>query len=276
MNFNKMQRIILEYPFLLEPEELTGDKMVQTTTPGQGGLTPWLVEAPLNSVEVFEAVLKPSQPFTIHKARNFPRRRCADRPTASDYPFITKRINSMNKQRRWRYARYMERQGQLARDTELSFVCLPTEATETIRKAFGVVYDIVKLHWMSIPWCESDGEHTYLRHPLALVLHYQPGSRPSIQLNYWRNLPSYETYLNRALEELGLMGSDFSRSLLKPGTVPIPETFEDYYLGIPGRTAALPYFETVPGENAAGGNRPYTLLLRQRLSRGNTEKKSKG
>ncbi|KAK7219934.1 hypothetical protein V2G26_007937 [Clonostachys chloroleuca] len=31
----------------------------------------WMIEAPLNTVEIIEAILKPAKPFTVHRARHF-------------------------------------------------------------------------------------------------------------------------------------------------------------------------------------------------------------
>lgn len=263
---HKLRKHITRYIHLFEFPQPVGDELVQTTIPGQRHFTPWIVEAPLNSVEVFEAVLKPSQPFTIHNARHVAPRRHPDRQIKSDNPRIIDICNRSNRRLRELEAEFMQGQGQLTHGNEISFVCLPDEATETIRKAFEMGYDVVPLNWISIPWYTGDGEPPFLVHPLALVLHFQPAPNHPIVPPpgcFW--FPSYEILLNQELEKLGLMGSNFSRSLLKPGTVPIPETLRNWLLGIPGETAALPYFETPPKEDISGDNRQYTLVLRPSL-----------
>jgi hypothetical protein len=56
------------------------------------------------------------------------------------------------------------------------------------------------------------------------------------------SLHTYERRLAKLLQDLDLVGCDFRRSLLRPGTTPLPECLWDWFAGIPGRTAALPYF----------------------------------
>ncbi|KAI8952368.1 hypothetical protein F4801DRAFT_577528 [Xylaria longipes] len=67
---------------------VVGDWIPETTISGRRGLTPWLIEAPLNSVELLEAVLKPSQPFKIYKAHHVSQPPITDmppKPVKKDY-----------------------------------------------------------------------------------------------------------------------------------------------------------------------------------------------
>lgn len=92
---------------------------------------------------------------------------------------------------------------------------------------------LVQLAYISIPWYSVSNEPRNLIHLWALVLHSKP--RPG-------SLHTYETRLAKLLQELDLVGCDFQRSLLRPGTTPLPEYPWDWFAGIPGKTAALAYF----------------------------------
>lgn len=76
-----------------------------------------------------------------------------------------------------------------------------------------------------------------LCHPYALVLNWSPCRGHT-----------YKSRFERLLKRYNLVGCGFDRSLLEPGTVPLPETLQDHMRGVPGRKAALPYFRT--GESA--------------------------
>ncbi|KAM0216038.1 hypothetical protein ACHAPQ_003267 [Fusarium lateritium] len=47
------------------------------------------------------------------------------------------------------------------------------------------------------------------------------------------------------LKHLGIPDCDFQRSLLEPGTTPLPENLEDWIEGIPGTSIALPYYRKI-------------------------------
>lgn len=132
-----------------------------------------------------------------------------------------------------------------------------------MQKEFMLTYEAVRLNWIAIPWNSGDGQPTALNHPWALVSRRQPTS----EYSYW-------DAFHRELEERGLTGlaeSGFPRSLLepgtvlKPGTVPLPETLRDWLVGIPGKTAALPYFAPTAEEDARAENRQDQSVLKPSL-----------
>ncbi|KID83674.1 hypothetical protein MGU_09060 [Metarhizium guizhouense ARSEF 977] len=175
---------------------------------------PWIVEAPLNSVEVLEAILKPSHPFQIHAAHHVQRR--FDRAHGS------KRL----------YSEYIRLQGQLERNREVSFIRVPASAEKILRHWLMGFFKPVLLNYISIPW--TTGRIQCLAHPRALVMSDRPVA----------GIYTYEILLATKFRELGLSTSpvDLQRSLLKRGTTPLPETIWDWFAGRPGTTAALPYF----------------------------------
>ncbi|KAI0550937.1 hypothetical protein F4679DRAFT_594258 [Xylaria curta] len=244
---------------------LLSDRVSETTIPGQQWLTPWLIEAPLNSVELLEAVLKPSQPFKIYKARHVsptpPIMVAPPKPIRKDewsetdvywheasYKFKVGR----QKLKKMLYKEFLKGQGRLMCDREISFVCLNNTALETMQKDFMFTYQAVQLNWISIPWNIGDG--TILAHPWALVLRRQPTPEYSYLDSFYRMLEQ------RGLSSLAESG--FPRSLLKQGTVPLPETLRDWLMGFPGKTAALPYFAE---EDAKAESPQHQLVLRPRL-----------
>ncbi|KAI0190763.1 hypothetical protein EV127DRAFT_407994 [Xylaria flabelliformis] len=112
------------------------------------------------------------------------------------------------------YREFLKRQGRLTCDREISFVCLNNTALEAMLKDFGLTYQAIRLNWISTPWNTGDGITT-LAHPWALVLRRQP----TPEYSYWDSF-------YRMLEQRGLASlaeSDFPRSLLKQGTVPLPK-----------------------------------------------------
>ncbi|KAH0593485.1 hypothetical protein MHUMG1_08622 [Metarhizium humberi] len=175
---------------------------------------PWIVEAPLNSVELLEAILKPSHPFQIHTAHHVQRR--FDRAHGSK-PL---------------YSEYIRLQGQLERNREVSFIRVPASAEEILCHWLMGSFRPVVLYYISIPW--TTGRIQCLAHPRALVMRDRPVA----------GISTYEILLAKKFRELGLSTSpvDLQRSLLKRGTTPLPETVWDWFAGRPGSTAALPYF----------------------------------
>ncbi|KHN99855.1 uncharacterized protein MAM_01779 [Metarhizium album ARSEF 1941] len=88
--FESASTMQLEIPVMPVAEPLQGMPTI-----------PWIIEAPLNSVEVLEAILKPLHPFQIYTARHVQRR--FDRAHGS------KRL----------YSEYIRLQGQLERNREI-------------------------------------------------------------------------------------------------------------------------------------------------------------
>lgn len=195
--------------------------LTQIPGPIDVNMVPWIIEAPLNSVELLEAILKPSHPFEIHTARHV-RRGCAQMIGNEWQRALLKR----------RYAEYIRQQGRLELDREISFICVPTTALETIHTNFFGVFIPVQLQYLSIPW-STEAEPRSLAHPWALVLHDRP----------WPGtIHTYGNRLGRLLEAHELLGTQLRRSLLKDGTSPLPECLWDWFDGKAGTTAALPYY----------------------------------
>ena len=252
------------YGSIFGPASLLGDRMPQTTFPGQG-LTPWLIEAPLNSVELLEAVLKPSQPFEIYKARHVsppppPVKEMPPKPAENEDWLAKMGYRSRTgaeKRRHMRYEEFWKGQGRLMCDREVSFVCLDVAAIETMKKIFNTTYHVVQLNWIHIPWNCGDGQGAWLARPFAIVL----GRQPTPGCSYW-------DWFDSKLENLGLASvaeSGFPRSLLEQGTVPLPETLRDWLMGIPGETAALPYFAPAVEEDTEAESCQHQMVLRPRL-----------
>lgn len=85
----------------------------------------------------------------------------------------------------------------------------------------------VQLQYMSIP-VRVSGAKT-VRSPYAAVCYH--GHRV------------YHKKLRSLLKDTHLSNEPLSRSLLAPGTVPLPETLKDYVEGVPGKDVAMPYFK---------------------------------
>ncbi|GAB0137423.1 hypothetical protein EsDP_00005688 [Epichloe bromicola] len=182
---------------------------------GRQQFVPWIIEAPLNSVEILEALLKPAHPFEIHTARHVQRRCSPDAKKGT--------------RNRRLYDEYIRLQGQLELDREISYILVPRTAVDNIHKiTFGTFVPVV-LNYISIPWGKGWGC------PWALVLYNKPVPG---------TIHTYENSLKERLGELELSEDErkFRRSLLRHGTIPLPECLIDWFAGRPGKSAALPYF----------------------------------
>lgn len=209
MNFNDPDLFTLfeQYDKVFKP--IPQDKSPDCEYP-TGDAEPFIVEAPVNSVEVLEEVpyLKPQVPFEIFTAKLPPRvpRSCAPR--------------SIQKL----YQEYAEGQGKLSRDDrqEVSIVCAPSGSLDRLREVGPFArtgsFWPQEFHYMSIPWRSRGSKRT--RHPYALVLWSSPGP--------WH---SYQRRLKQLLKKKGLTGCNFDRSLLEPGTSPLPESWLDLVTG---------------------------------------------
>ena len=69
---------------------------------------------------------------------------------------------------------------------------------------------------------------------------------------------TYEGRLGELLSKLSIANCDFRRSLLRPGTIPLPECLWDWFAGIPGKSMALPYF--APGQKSDDDEREVAEL----------------
>ncbi|GAW22236.1 hypothetical protein ANO14919_117720 [Xylariales sp. No.14919] len=69
-DYQKLRGACKHHFNIFRPDPLLGDRIPETSIPGPRGLTSRLIEAPLNFIELLEAVLKPSRPFQIHKTRH--------------------------------------------------------------------------------------------------------------------------------------------------------------------------------------------------------------
>ncbi|KAG6366627.1 hypothetical protein INS49_000805 [Diaporthe citri] len=177
----------------------------------------FLVEAPLNSVELFEALLKPARPFEVHTARLIPRKTRAYEP------------------RRQLVDEYLTGQGRLAgkgpaAEREVSFIVLPRDAIWQLQMFNHFLWP-VQLQYMSLPVRMSDQKT--VRSPYALVC-YQAHR-------------VYHKKLKALLRDQKLSDCGFERSLLRPGAAPLPETLREYMDGEPGKDAATPYYSAEPG-----------------------------
>lgn len=191
-------------------------------------MIPWIIEAPLNSVEVFEAILQPSFPFEIHTACHFHRPGVTKRGAKVDVKYY----DPLPK-RQALYREYARLQGRLEQAREISYICIPSSALELIRNKLGNTFWPVALQYITIPWASPR-----LFTPWALVL-----------LNTLTSVfpHTYEYRVSALLERLGLEDCDFQRSLLRPGTTPLPENLQDYYRGIPGKAGLSYYRGTTDG-----------------------------
>jgi len=118
-------------------------------------MVPWIIEAPINAVEILEAILKPSHPFKIHTARHV---RCGCTRTA-------RRGFGLAGLRK-RHAEYTQLQGRLEADRDISFICMPGTTVYTIRQRLFGVFTTVRLQYISIPWATSP-EARALVHPMG-------------------------------------------------------------------------------------------------------------
>lgn len=203
---------------------------------------PFLIEAPLNSVELYEALLKPAKPFEVHTARLIPRKTRA------------------YEARRQLVDEYLTGQGRLAgkgaaAEREVSFIVLPRDSIWMLQMFNHFLWP-VQLQYMSLPVRMSD--QRTVRSPYALVC-YQAHR-------------VYHKKLKALLRDYKLSNCGFERSLLRPGTAPVPETLREYMDGEPGKDAATPYYRADAG--AGLEERPSrlrsvtsTMSLRRAVSR---------
>lgn len=181
----------------------------------------FLVEAPLNAVEVYEAIFRPRQPFRVHSTRLIPRKM---------------RTDDKHKQL---VTEYLNGQGKLTSiggppDREVSFIVLPRDAIWQLQMLHSFMWP-VQLQYMSIP-VEVSGART-VRSPYAVVC--------------YNNHRAYHKKLKSLLKKLQLANCRFERSLLRPGTAPLSETLKEYMEGKPGQDAAMPYYAQLNEDNAA-------------------------
>ena len=109
-------------------------------TPNGELMVPMIIEAPLNTVEVFNAIFKPAKPFKIYTARHVAR----GPATVSRMP------GDLDRARRL-YDEYTRFQGRLEREGRaISFVCLPFADLQTVRLDRETIWPVC-LHWLSIP-----------------------------------------------------------------------------------------------------------------------------
>lgn len=195
----------------------------------------FFVEAPLNAVELYEAILKPRQPFTVHKARLVPRKpKTGDRQKA----LVDEYLNGQGK------LAGQGTEGGNAADREVSFIVLPRDTIWQLQMFYHFLWP-VQLQYMSVP-VRVSGAKT-LRSPYALVSY--SGHRV------------YQKKLKGLLKDMKLANDPLERSLLRPGTVPLPETLKEYMDGEPGKDAAIPYY--VRGRDGAPGVQPRPTMLRR-------------
>lgn len=215
------------------------DMVPRTSVPGPGPdgkyLVPWIVEAPLNAVEILEAILQPSDPFPIFTAHHIHRGCTTGRNRYT--PASCQRL----------YSEYKRLQGCLEKDRDISFICIPWDAVRTIRSRLWGIFTPVRLQYISIPW--FDGAKQRFENPWALVLHARP--EPG-------TIHTYENRFRVLLERLGLSGCRFPRSLLKPGTTPLPECLCDWFEGLAGTTAASQYYSRL--KDGCDENKYYSHL----------------
>lgn len=202
----------------------------------------FLIEAPLNSVELYEALLKPAKPFEVHTARLIPRKTRA------------------YEARRQLVDEYLTGQGRLAgkgpaAEREVSFIVLPRDTIWQLQMFNHFLWP-VQLQYMSLPVRMSDQKT--VRSPYALVC-YQAHR-------------VYHKKLKALLRDYKLSNCGFERSLLRPGAAPLPETLREYMDGESGKDAATPYYRAEAGTDPE--ERPSrlrkvtsTMSLRRAVSR---------
>ncbi|VUC37612.1 unnamed protein product [Clonostachys rosea] len=182
---------------------------------------PWIIEAPLNTVEIIEAILRPNEPFRLYTAHHIPRG-CAEASGLRGNGIVRKRKL---------YQEYRHFQGQLERDREISFIMVTNDDVWAIRKALMGWYTTVILDYISIPW--SCFERKSLKNPWALVFHGKNHLITQI----------YQHRLELLVDKLDIAGRSIdSRSYLRPGTIPLPECVWDWFAGIAGKEEAAPYY----------------------------------
>uniref|UniRef100_A0A8H7N429 Uncharacterized protein n=1 Tax=Bionectria ochroleuca TaxID=29856 RepID=A0A8H7N429_BIOOC len=183
---------------------------------------PWIIEAPLNTVEIIEAILKPKEPFQVYTAHRFPRG-CVQLSGYRGQGLIRKQNL---------YQEYCRFQGRLERDRKINFIVVTQYDIWAIRDdATWAMYTPTMLHYVSIPW--SFLERKTIKNPWALVFH-------------GRNDPVTQDYQHRLellVDKLDIAGRSVdSRSYLRLGTIPLLECIWDWFAGIPGKEEAAPYY----------------------------------
>ncbi|CAH0028037.1 unnamed protein product [Clonostachys rhizophaga] len=98
---------------------------------------PWIIEAPLNTVEFIEAILKPKEPFQVYTAHHFPRE-CVEASGYQGQGLI---------QKQKLYREYCRFQGRLERDREINFIMVTQYDIWAIRDATWAMYTPTKLHY---------------------------------------------------------------------------------------------------------------------------------
>ncbi|CAH0054945.1 unnamed protein product [Clonostachys solani] len=179
---------------------------------------PWMIEAPLNTVEIIEAILKPKEPFQVYTAHHFSRG-CVE---ATAY---------RGERKQKLYQEYCRFQGRLERDRQISFIMVTQYDIWAIRDVTWPMFTPTVLNYISVPW--TFRERKTLESPWALVFH-------------GRNDPVTQDYQHRLdllVDKLDIAGRSIdSRSYLRPGTIPLPECIWDWFAGIPGKEEAAFYY----------------------------------
>ena len=166
----------------------------------------WIIEAPVNSVEVLEDILKPPHPYEIYKVR--PIRQYRRGPLAQ-------------KMQMWQ-----DSEGKLFQDREIQFVILSVEEWKHLLHWFDIRdFSTEPLTHMFIPWFDQLGKRLSPVWGALFASH-----REDIKA---RGL-TCESARQAILKELGLMGHCFSRSLLPSDAAPLPEDRTALYEGRPG------------------------------------------
>ena len=209
-----------------------------------------MIQAPLNSVEILEAILQPEAPLQIHKASHISQ---------------TGRTGESQRDRKMRhllphyqrlYREYKRFQGRLEKDREVSFVCISTEYMFKVEEFYtNHGWSLVMAFYICLPW--YNGIRKQKIHPWIAVRKIGPdrGLTP---------LQTYEARVRKILRMLGLPKNyTFARSLLKPGEEPLPADVLDWFRGIPGTAQARPYFEQPPSQSRGGA---LCIRLRPKLS----------
>lgn len=189
----------------------------------------FLIEAPLNAVEVYEAIFTQGQPIQVHSARLVPRKIRADN---RHKPLVDEYLNGQGR---------LSSSGGLP-DREVSFIVLPRDTIWQLQMLHNFIWP-VQLQYMSIP-VEVSGART-VRSPYAVVC--------------YNSHRAYHKKLKSLLKSLRLADCRFDRSLLRQGTAPLPETLKEYMEGKPGQDAAAPFYRQHTEDARTSQQRTSTL-----------------
>ena len=177
---------------------------------------PLIVQAELNSVELLEAIVKPPQPLRIYKTRHIRRRLFKERGA---YDCLSPCE---------RYAEYLETEGLLERDGEVTYTLLTWEMLWNLNVELNdsgtTNFRIRQLHYISVPLGDGRGK-VGITHPWALVW---------LKRDRYSDNLSHADDRQRLLERYELTNCKFERSLLEPGVHPVPELYMDVVLGKAG------------------------------------------